>query len=264
MPRRQLKTIIIWLALTILVKYVELAVIYYYQIYYRGNYTLAAKQVILKTKGFPVYANDFVATGLSVTAEIDRLIYPIPPLKAVKFAKEKNYFIINDKIEPELGRLYKQIKLGKQGAAIIYYVKERRVILISHYNFMKAITKQFSRFFIVGAISALIQFSILISFVEFLFIKPILASTFGYIVGALINYTLNHYFSFKSSLSHKKALVRFSLNSLFGLFFNLLLMKIFLIYYSYILSQILASGVILFWNFLVHRYWTFGPTKHSL
>ncbi|MGC1854283.1 MAG: hypothetical protein WA659_02805 [Candidatus Aquirickettsiella sp.] len=118
LPRRQLKTIIIWLALTILVKYVELAVIYYYQIYYRGNYTLAAKQVILKTKKFPVYANDFVATGLSVIAEIDRLIYPIPPLKAVKFAKEKNYFIINDKIEPELGRLYKQIKLGKQGAAI--------------------------------------------------------------------------------------------------------------------------------------------------
>ena len=79
------------------------------------------------------------------------------------------------------------------------------VILISHYNFMKAIIKQFSRFFIVGALSALIQFSILISLVEFLFIKPIWSSTIGYIAGALVNYTLNHYFTFKSNLSHKKA-----------------------------------------------------------
>lgn len=136
-----------------------------------------------------------------------------------------------------------------------------RVIFTSYCEFMKAITKQFSCFFIVGALSALIQFSILISFVEFFFIKPILASTFGYIAGALINYTLNHYFTFKSSLSHKKSLVRFTLNSLFGLFLNFSLMKILLIYYTYILSQILASGVILFWNFLVHRYWTFGPNK---
>lgn len=138
------------------------------------------------------------------------------------------------------------------------------VILISHYNFMKAITKQFSRFFIVGALSALIQFSILISLVEFLFIKPIWSSTIGYISGALVNYTLNHYFTFKSDLSHKKALVRFTLNSLFGLLLNFLLMKTFLMYYVYIISQIIASGIILCWNFLIHRYWTFGPNKHSL
>ncbi|MFZ0220002.1 MAG: GtrA family protein [Candidatus Aquirickettsiella sp.] len=129
---------------------------------------------------------------------------------------------------------------------------------------MKAITKQFYRFFIVGALSALIQFSILISMVEFLFIKPIWSSTFGYIAGSILNYTLNHYFTFKSSFSHKKALVRFTVNSLFGLFINFSLMKIFLIYYSYILSQILASGIILFWNFLIHRYWTFGSNKNGI
>jgi putative flippase GtrA len=130
--------------------------------------------------------------------------------------------------------------------------------------YMKAITKQFSCFFIVGALSALIQFSILISFVEFFFIKPIFASMIGYIAGALINYILNHYLTFRSSLSHKQALIRFTLNSIFGLILNFLLMKILLIHYPYILSQILASGVILFWNFLVHRYWTFGSRRNLL
>jgi putative flippase GtrA len=128
---------------------------------------------------------------------------------------------------------------------------------------MKAITRQFSHFFIVGALSALVQFTILIGFVEFIFIKPILASTIGYIGGAVVNYTLNHYFTFKSSFSHKKSLVRFTLNSLFGLFLNFMLMKILLIHYSYILSQVSSLGIILFWNFLIHRYWTFGCNKNS-
>lgn len=118
LPKRQLKTILCCLALVILAKYVVLALIYYYQLYYRGDYTVAAKQVILETRRFPVYSNDSVATGLSVTAEIDRLIYPSPPLLSAQFAKEKNYFVISDKIDPELGRLYKPIKLGQQKTAI--------------------------------------------------------------------------------------------------------------------------------------------------
>ena len=118
LPKRQLKTIIYWLALAILVKYVVLALMYYYQLYYRGDYTVAAKQIIVRTKRFPVYSNDSVATGLSVTAEIDRLIYPSPPLRDAQFAKEKNYFVINDKIDTKLGRLYKRINLGKQGTNI--------------------------------------------------------------------------------------------------------------------------------------------------
>lgn len=127
---------------------------------------------------------------------------------------------------------------------------------------MRAITIQFSRFFLVGAISALVQFSILISLVEFLFINPIWSSTFSYIFSAIINYTLNHYFAFKSNLAHKKTLVRFAVNSLFGLSLNFLFMKIFLVKYTYILSQVLVALIILIWNFLIHRYWTFG-FKHQ-
>jgi 4-amino-4-deoxy-L-arabinose transferase-like glycosyltransferase len=118
LPNRQLKSIIIWLALTILVKYVELAVMYYYQLYYRGDYALAAKEAIMQTKKFPLYSSDFVATGLSVTAEIDRLIYPSPPLRDAQFAHGKNYFVINDKIDSNQGKLYKRISLGTQGTSI--------------------------------------------------------------------------------------------------------------------------------------------------
>ncbi|WP_342147560.1 hypothetical protein [Rickettsiella endosymbiont of Aleochara curtula] len=131
LPKRQLKAIICWLALAILVKYIALALMYYYQLHYRGDYAVAAKQIILKTKRFPVYTNDSVATGLSVIAEIDRLIYPSPPLRDTRFAKEKNYFVINDKIDPKLGRLCKHIKLGQQGTTI-YLLCQGKACSYSH------------------------------------------------------------------------------------------------------------------------------------
>jgi hypothetical protein len=164
LPKRFFKTVIYWLAPAILFKYIELALMYYYQFYYRGDYIEAARQVILQTNGFPLYSNNFVATRLSVVAEIDKLIYPSPLLQAVQFAKERSCFVINGKIDPHLGVLYKRINLTKQRTPI-YYVKGRLVILTHYYLFMKAITKQFSRFFIVGTVSALIQFSILINLV---------------------------------------------------------------------------------------------------
>jgi 4-amino-4-deoxy-L-arabinose transferase-like glycosyltransferase len=118
LPKRQFKIILLWLTLAILLKYIEIVVMHYYQLYYRGNYTQIAKQLILQTKNFPVYSNNSVATGLAVTAEIDRLVYPSPPLRYTQFAKEEDYFVINDKTDSKLGKLYKHFKLGKQGTAI--------------------------------------------------------------------------------------------------------------------------------------------------
>lgn len=123
LSERRLKITIAWLAVAILLKYVAIGLVYYYQVYYRGDYTQIAKQIIMQTKGFPIYANNSVATGLSVTAEIDRLIYPHPPLRESSFAKEKSYFVINDKINTKLGQLYKIIKLGKQKTYIYLLCK---------------------------------------------------------------------------------------------------------------------------------------------
>ena len=126
---------------------------------------------------------------------------------------------------------------------------------------MKALFWQFSRFFIVGASSAIVQFSILIGLVELFSIKPIVASTLGYLGGALINYLLNHYFTFKSTLPHRRALLRFSINSLFGLFLNFVMMSFLLMHYPYVVSQVVTSIVTLIWNFLIHRCWTFQSKK---
>lgn len=122
---------------------------------------------------------------------------------------------------------------------------------------MRTLLRQFSFFFIAGASSALMQFFVLISLVELFFVKPIIASIFGYLGGASINYLLNHYITFKGVSPHRKALLRFSINSFFCFCLNFSMMYFLLAYYPYILSQVLTAIVILVWNFLIHRYWTF-------
>lgn len=122
---------------------------------------------------------------------------------------------------------------------------------------MRRLVQQFTRFFIVGALSAGLQFSILIGLVECFALNPVWASTCGYLAGAVLNYSLNHYFAFKSQAPHRQALLRFSINSCFGLILNILLMHFLLHYFNYVMSQLISSSFILVWNFTLHRYWTF-------
>ncbi len=126
---------------------------------------------------------------------------------------------------------------------------------------MKTLFWQWSRFCITGGFSAFVQFCILIAFVEIFSMKPVWASTGGYVGGSLINYLLNHYFTFRSQLPHKQAVFRFSVNSLFGLVLNFFIMRFFLLHYRYLLSQILTSAAVLVWNFLIHQCWTFRVKK---
>ena len=124
---------------------------------------------------------------------------------------------------------------------------------------MAILVWQFLRFFVVGGSSALVQFFVLIVLVESLSINPLVASGLGFFAGALVNYGLNHTFTFNSVSSYRKTLWRFCVNSLFGVLINLLLIRFFLVYYPYLLGQILTSAILLLWNFFVHRYWTFRP-----
>lgn len=115
--------VIVWLAVAIVVKYLWLIFLASYQHYFRGDYQHVAKHILLETQGFPLYANDTVATGLSVIAHIDSLRHPKPPLQHSRFAKESSYFLINDKLDLALGNPYKLFYIGKQGTPVYLLCK---------------------------------------------------------------------------------------------------------------------------------------------
>jgi hypothetical protein len=83
----------------------------WYQETYRGNYAATAEKIAAATQGFPLYATDVSATGLSVTAELDTLRYPGPYLRWPP-AQWSDGFALSYAPNEELGRVSASYPLG--------------------------------------------------------------------------------------------------------------------------------------------------------
>ncbi len=120
--------------------------------------------------------------------------------------------------------------------------------------------KQFIFFASIGIIGTLGHYLTLVSLVELLALAPVYATTLGFIVGALINYTLNYHYTFRSNKRHRDALSKFMLIALIGALFNYAIMYIGTGYshFHYIIIQLFATAVVLLWNFLMSKLWAFS------
>jgi putative flippase GtrA len=118
---------------------------------------------------------------------------------------------------------------------------------------------QFMRYAVAGAIGTALQFAVLIVLVQVAGVGAVLASTLGAVAGAVLNYGLNHQFTFASDRSHGRALPRFALVSGTGIALNAVVVAAMLAFVSphYLVAQVIATGVVLVAGFLANRAWTF-------
>jgi putative flippase GtrA len=116
------------------------------------------------------------------------------------------------------------------------------------------------RFVIVGGIATLIQYVTLIGSVERWHWNAVFASSLGYLLGAIGNYLLNYYFTFRSDNRHRVAATRFAIVAAAGLTLNALLMELLAqrLHFPYVLAQILATVGTLIWNYWANSKWSFG------
>lgn len=118
---------------------------------------------------------------------------------------------------------------------------------------------RFVRFLLVGGIATGIQYAILILLVRGFSVAPTPASCAGFVLSAITNYLLNYRFTFRSRRPHGPAAAKFGVLAGAGLLINAGIM-----HWSvaagvqYLLAQVLATGVVLFWNFIGNTLWTFG------
>ena len=124
---------------------------------------------------------------------------------------------------------------------------------------LNTLLSQFIKFTGVGAIGTLVHYSILILLVHGMSMNAVLASTAGFIAGAITNYLLNYHYTFASNKPHREAMTKFFAIALVGMLFNAMVMSlcINLLNLHYLLSQILATGLVLLWNFTANHRWTF-------
>ena len=124
---------------------------------------------------------------------------------------------------------------------------------------VRKVINQFLCFSGVGIIGTLAHYLILIGLVEIFYAKAVLGSAMGFSVGAMVNYFLNYYVTFKSTKSHREAMIKFFTVGVIGLMLNTLMMalaiEVFALYY--LLAQVISTGLVLFWNFIGNQRWTF-------
>jgi putative flippase GtrA len=124
----------------------------------------------------------------------------------------------------------------------------------------REVSLQFLVYAGVGAIGTLGHYAVLIFLVQAVQTRPFVASTFGFIVGGIINYVLNYKITFKSSKNHHQAFLQFFTVALFGLVLNSGVMWLGTeqFHVHYLIVQLLATFLVLVVNFLINKFWTFA------
>lgn len=120
--------------------------------------------------------------------------------------------------------------------------------------------RQFVRFAAVGALATGVHYLLLIVLVEGGLAGPVAATAWGYLAGAVVGYAANRRYTFASSVRHVMGLPRFLLVAAAGFALNTALMAWMTASpgIHYLVAQIVATALVLIWNFAANRHWTFG------
>ena len=132
-----------------------------------------------------------------------------------------------------------------------------------------AVVTRFFKFALVGAVATAVQYLILIVVVSLWGLPAPTASTLGFVASAGLNYWLNYRFTFRQAvqpaaaprpaMAHGPAVAKFAVLASVGLLINVALMKgLTGAGWYYVAAQLLATAVVLVWNFLGNSLWTFA------
>ena len=124
---------------------------------------------------------------------------------------------------------------------------------------------QFIRFAKVGVVGTLAQYLALFVLVQWWDVYAIIASAFGFVLGTVVNYSLNYYYTFQSDRRHREAMTKFFVVAGVGLLLNVLVMTLAMEVFSvhYFLAQLIATGLVLIWNFSGSRWWVFVEKREA-
>lgn len=127
--------------------------------------------------------------------------------------------------------------------------------------FEKAFMLKFLKFCVVGVSGTAIDFGLTWLCKEIFKIPKFLANAIGFVVAATNNYILNRIWTWGSTSDQVGVeYVKFFTVSLIGLGLNTLILYIFneKIKLNFYVSKIIATGVVMLWNFFANNFFTFA------
>ena len=142
---------------------------------------------------------------------------------------------------------------------------------------------RFFRFATVGIIGAVVDFGTFNLLTAFAGMTAVMASIFSFIAAIISNFTWNRYWTYPDSRTKpiSRQLIQFSVVSVVGLlirtpiiallepFFTQLFIGLPYLPIGFITAERLADNlalaiaviVVMFWNFFINRYWTYGDIE---
>lgn len=119
--------------------------------------------------------------------------------------------------------------------------------------------RQFLHFMGVGAAGTAVQYCVLWLGTTLDLAPAALASAVGYLLGSVVNYLLNYFFTFGSDKPHLEAAAKYYTLVGVGWLLNITLMG-WLVHgkgWNIWLAQVVTTGVCLIWNFAGSKWWAF-------
>lgn len=120
--------------------------------------------------------------------------------------------------------------------------------------------RQFSAFVGVGAVAAVVHYGSLVLLVEVAGAGAVPAALAGYSLGGVVSYVFNRRYAFMSDRPHREATWRFSVVMVAGFLLTWAFMGLLheRLGWPYIPAQVITTLIVMVFNFVVHRAWTFG------
>ncbi len=111
----------------------------------------------------------------------------------------------------------------------------------------------------VGGIGTLAHWGVFLLLLYTIHVKPVLATSAGFCLGAVINYLLNYFITFKSKKRHLHVTIRFVCNTLLLFIFNGSLVWLFVILIGIhpVYGQVFTSAFVLVTGYIINKLWAF-------
>lgn len=141
---------------------------------------------------------------------------------------------------------------------------------------MNRLLAQIVKFGVVGVLATLVDFVIMIALHEWLGMNPIIASAISFTVSAIFNYlaSMRYVFTHREDLSKTHEFIVFFVLSVVGLLLNSCIMWAGELSFTalgvayangpyYVGVKVVATGVVMVWNFVSRKVWLDADTSHK-
>jgi putative flippase GtrA len=123
---------------------------------------------------------------------------------------------------------------------------------------------KFMSFAAVGGLATALHWGVAAALLWLTGMNPVLASTIGFVASAGFNLVANARFTFKATAVTGSHVIRFGVSSSSGCVLNAVVMQLALqAGLPVALCQMLATALVLIWNFLMNALWVFRQPKDT-